>query len=384
MAMTANQLVITPEKRQAFKKAILRGMATILSTKEYSRAETLLANMPDDKFDLMADYLRRDILSKGFNAKAMVLETEAYRQRFGITRENSALNCVSLDFQPDEVSNEIWKRICQSKPSDRIRFNSEDDTAICDFWKKFCSREMLEKGGIPSDLFFAGKIPLMDCEIAVDESDLPNGSLFTYRVVIFSDYTERLKNSGDEPVYVGAIVFNVFGMTCFQPIIVIAGVDRTLMGNCGLIGKDKENFIKRTRGMTQQMLVEWSYSCMNTWYGIQLALLHPTVKQVFAHPKTEPVMESKPRKGGKKRRFVRYIKNHVITADNLAQAAKSPVQSSGFTRHTPIWYVIGHWRHYADGRKVFIKPYWKGEMRHLRMDLDGREREIVIEEGGIN
>ena len=32
---------------------------------------------------------------------------------------------------------------------------------------------------------------------------------------------------------------------------------------------------------------------------------------------------------------------------------------------------------------MFVKPYWKGEMRQLRMDLDGREREIVIEEGGI-
>ena len=173
------------------------------------------------------------------------------------------------------------------------------------------------------------------------------------------------------------------GMTCFQPIIVIAVIDRRLMGNCGLTGKDIENFIKRTHGMTQQKLVEWGYSCMNTWYGIQLALLHPAVKEVFAHPGIESVMEARPRKDGKKRRFVRYIRKHIITADALTHAAKSPIQSSGFTRHTPIWCVIGHWRHYADGRKVFVEPYWKGEMRHFRMDLDGREREIVIEEGGV-
>lgn len=128
--------------------------------------------MPDEKFDLLADYLWRDFQSKGFNAKAIVLESESCRQRLGITRENSALNCIPIEFQPDEVSNEMWQRICQSKLSDHLRFSSKDDTAICNFWKKFCSRDMLEKGSIPSDLFFAGKIPLMDCEIAVDESDL--------------------------------------------------------------------------------------------------------------------------------------------------------------------------------------------------------------------
>ena len=92
-------------------------------------------------------------------------------------------------------------------------------------------------------------------------------------------------------------------------------------------------------------------------------------------------MDTRPRKGGKKRRVVRYIKKHVITAEDLEQTSFKG--KSGFTRHTPIWYVIGHWRHYSDGKKVFIKPYWKGEMRHLRIDLDGREREIVIEEGGV-
>ena len=35
MTMTANRLVITPEKRQDLKKEILRELATVLSAKEY-------------------------------------------------------------------------------------------------------------------------------------------------------------------------------------------------------------------------------------------------------------------------------------------------------------------------------------------------------------
>ena len=29
---------------------------------------------------------------------------------------------------------------------------------------------------------------------------------------------------------------------------------------------------------------------------------------------------------------------------------------------------------------ITIQPYWKGAMRHLKMDAEGREREIIIQE----
>ena len=48
-----------------------------------------------------------------------------------------------------------------------------------------------------------------------------------------------------------------------------------------------------------------------------------------------------------------------------------------YERHTLVWYVIGHWRNYGSGKRVFIQPYWKGALRNLKMSLDGRDREIV-------
>lgn len=370
------------KSRDEMKEAMLNGLASILTIDEYRKMSHLFATMPDSVFDQIAAECAESVKRKGVSYKDLVKKRAEFNKKRNVTFENSALNCVAMEPLRDEVRDEVWHDICQSRPTDRIHLKSKDDEAISRFWKQFCSREMLDKGGIPSDLFFSGNVPLLDCEITVDERDKPFGRLVTYRVVIYPDYIDRIKNSGDEPADVGAVVTEFMGHKFFIPILVFYGVDFVLMSNCGVIGNYSSAEVKNRMGrIPVQDFVSAGYECLTTWYGIQLALLHPTVKEVFSHPKTEPVMDTRPRKGGKKRRVVRYIKKHVITAEDLEQTSFKG--KSGFTRHTPIWYVIGHWRHYSDGKKVFIKPYWKGEMRQLRMDLDGREREIVIEEGGI-
>ena len=368
--------------RDEMKRAMLNELASILTIDEYRKLSQIFADMPDYVFDQIAAECAESVKRKGVSYKDLVKKRAEFNKKRNVTFENSALNCVAMEPLREEVRDEVWHDICQSRPTDRIHLKSKDDEAVSNFWKQFCSKEMLDKGGIPSDLFFSGNVPLLDCEITVDERDKPFGRVVTYRVVIYPDYIERIKNSGDEPADVGAVVMEFINHKIFIPILVFSGVDFVLMANCGVIGNYSNVELRNHMGMIPvQQFVSAGYECLTTWYGIQLALLHPAVKDVFSHPKTEPVMETRPRKGGKKRRVVRYIKKHVITAGDLEQT--SFMGKNGFTRHTTVWYVIGHWRHYSDGKKIFIKPYWKGEMRHLRMDLDGREREIVIEEGGI-
>ena len=368
--------------RDEMKRAMLNELASILTIDEYRKLSQIFADMPDYVFDQIAAECAESVKHKGVSYKDLVKKRAEFNKKRNVTFENSALNCVAMEPLREEVRDEVWHDICQSRPTDRIHLKSKDDEAVSNFWKQFCSKEMLDKGGIPSDLFFSGNVPLLDCEITVDERDKPFGRVVTYRVVIYPDYIERIKNSGDEPADVGAVVMEFMNHKIFIPILVFSGVDFVLMANCGVIGNYSNVELRNHMGMIPvQQFVSAGYECLTTWYGIQLALLHPAVKDVFSHPKTEPVMETRPRKGGKKRRVVRYIKKHVITAEELEQT--SFTGKNGFTRHTTVWYVIGHWRHYSDGKKIFIKPYWKGEMRHLRMVLDGREREIVIEEGGI-
>ena len=71
----------------------------------------------------------------------------------------------------------------------------------------------------------------------------------------------------------------------------------------------------------------------------------------------------------------KYIKQHIISTGELDIAIYG--DSRGYTRRSFIWYVIGHWRVYADGKKVFVKPYWKGALRDVRMTIEEREREIA-------
>ena len=42
----------------------------------------------------------------------------------------------------------------------------------------------------------------------------------------------------------------------------------------------------------------------------------------------------------------------------------------------PLWYVIGHWRTYSSGKKIFIKGYWKGPERN-RLDGAKLEHETI-------
>ena len=43
------------------------------------------------------------------------------------------------------------------------------------------------------------------------------------------------------------------------------------------------------------------------------------------------------------------------------------------------WYVIGHWREYKNGNKIFIQGYWKGALRNAKKNYDdGRERIIDV------
>ena len=193
--------------------------------------------------------------------------------------------------------------------------------------------------------------------------------------VVFPDYQERISSTEDGPVYVGALLLDIKGYTFFTPIMVSKGNDTLMTGHIGYHNVPDELLAMCKKEWTEMGMLKLGYQYLITWYGIQIALLHPTVKDVFQNPMSEAIYTPAGKKG-KHRRFVRYIRRHVINADDIHQA--TCCSSREFERHTLVWYVIGHWRHYADGKRVFIQPYWKGALRQLKMSLDGRDRSIVL------
>ena len=351
---------------------VLYAISQVLTIDMYEKLRTAFLSMPEEDFNRFMDEAKEYAVSAGVTPRICQEALAKVRSSRKIDRENSALNLLSVRFLNKPENEELWKNIRRSRPDDKICLKSKDDDALCELWRKGCSAP---KGGIPSDIFFSGKIPMMDCEIVVDETDEPNGVICSYRVVVFPDYRERIESTSDEPVDVGALILDMRGYTFIMPLSVCKGIDTVMAGPVGYHNVPAELLDMCRREWKQKGMIDLACLYMSTWYGIQIALLHPTVKDVFRNPRTEPVYAIYGKKGNH-RRFVRYIRKHVINADDIHKAQYGSDRE--FERHTLVWYVIGHWRHYEDGRKVFIQPYWKGALRELRMSLDGRGRKIIF------
>lgn len=119
------------------------------------------------------------------------------------------------------------------------------------------------------------------------------------------------------------------------------------------------------------------------WYGLQLALLNPVIKERI-HRETVPMDEVKA--GNNKKKKAKTVKRYVkrITVDDLSdiEIATDPKRHNMTKSY---WWVTGHWRNQKtkDGHiRKFIKGYWKGPMREIADELgyEPYERKIVLEE----
>lgn len=358
--------------REQFVDQLLYAMRQGLTMEMYDKLRAALLAMPENIFLQFMAEAKEKALRNGVSAKSCSDALKAVLATGKVTSENSAMNRMPVKFLDEKENEALWKDILLSRPDDRICLKRADDKALCELWMKGSS---VPKGSLPSDLFFAGNIPLMDCEIVVDETDEPDGVVCSYRVVVFPDYRERIEASDDDTADVGALVMDIKGYDFVMPISVCKGIDTILTGPLGYRNVPAGLRAMCEKEWTQASMLNMGYEYLITWYGIQVALLHPTVRNVFQNPRSEAVYAPSGKKG-KARRFVRYIRRHIISAEDIRHAAYGANRE--YERHTLVWYVIGHWRKYADGRRVFIQPYWKGALRRLKMSLDGRDRQIVL------
>lgn len=80
-------------------------------------------------------------------------------------------------------------------------------------------------------------------------------------------------------------------------------------------------------------------------------------------------------------------KRKEVTIDGITikKGAKSKIKLSRsgmiMNRHADVWGVIGHWRHYKNGKKIYIEPYKKGPKR-LTKDPDPKTYKVKDIESG--
>lgn len=370
--------MIDTSNRVSMQKFFLANMAPVLTREQFAKAKALLEDMPDSMFwQMMLEATANAPSDIGLKDRTMLVQK--VRSANGVTSKNSALNDVMMEALSDEESAKVWSYIAASHPSDVIKLTGEEDSQLIGLWEKGAKDVT-----IPSDIFFAETIPLLDCRIVVDETNgLSDGKIVSYRVVIYPDYAEQLRTAEpDTPVNVGAVVNDpIHGAYSFIPIYVLKGVDSIMFDNMGYQNLPKECIHKAEQTVSRQEVSQMAVSFLETWYGIQIALLHPTVREVFRHPRTEPDTTDSGVQRIKRKHRVKYVKVHVINSNALNAAMYG--ESKSYTRHSLVWYVIGHWRTCADGRKTFVKPFWKGPLRELKTTLEDRERVIVSAEGGL-
>lgn len=273
---------------------------------------------------------------------------------------------------------DLVKILARSVPTDVIRLTHASDKALTDLWsipqQKSTGNETV---WIPSDLFHVGTIPLMDCKIIVDETSEPGGGEVTeFRVKILPDYHDLLVNS-NEDVVIGAIQLYAPGGHITVPLYTRHGKESLGISSTGWITKG--GVTVESTAVMQFNYFAWL--CMTTWYGVQIALLHPTVRDIFTHP-TRSAMTTDSHKLNKSKKHhkptpVKYVKKHVINSIVLENLLYGDSNSRSYQRKALIWYVIGHWRTYKDGRRVFVQPHWKGALKDKAL-ANSREREIIF------
>lgn len=117
-----------------------------------------------------------------------------------------------------------------------------------------------------------------------------------------------------------------------------------------------------------------AHSAFMIWYAIQVTLLNPLCKEFTST--TTVVQETTSNKKQKKPPKKKYIKRLYIDTNKMDELGIC-VEKNKHKFKSPIWWVMGHWRQYKSGKRVFIKGYWKGALRELQ-NSESRERVIDV------
>lgn len=375
-------MILDGFEREYIEKRLLYSLAQVLKKEDYEKASEILKSCPDSTILKIATEAVQSIQGEEISQKRYFEMIQHLQKTNGVNVDNSALNNFPLEFLADSENDLILEKIRKSEPTDIVKINYEQDNELIDLWEKGEHKNIL----VPSDLFWNGTIPLLDCEIEVDERERffekenIYGKLITYRVVIFDDFIEKTKTiEQNDTCDIGALIANVPGCTgsIIVPIKIAEGLDciptPPRIGFMDL--NESQKRILREK-MSKATISRMIVSYLETWYGIQIALLHPTVKEVFRKPDKIPITGKRKIKSKAQNRKLKYIKCHVIDDSELKNAIYGTNKT--IERKALIWHVIGHWRTYKDGRKVFVKPYWKGKLRDDKRLQETREREVVV------
>lgn len=281
--------------------------------------------------------------------------------------------------------------------------------------------DAINKAHLPADIIISNTIPIKHVEVVLNEKN----DVVRHRVLIFdkNDWIpfgtalEGEETSDNEFEYayndndiidiasatiVGAITLSLedyaktipdgfSARSVVMPIIYVKREDKPILAieatNSFLQNFNNKYIPFGTETYVDMAIyagVEWAVATLNIWYAIEVSLLNPLINYRTAN-KQMVIPQTKTRNGKKKTPAkIKYYKTIYIEEEALDQFFEDQKNERGeINRHCLMWYVTGHWRHYANGKKVFIQGYWKGEGRFSGIEAETRQRELVLDEDDL-
>lgn len=309
-----------------------------------------------------------------------------------IKRIKESAESLSISAASKDIFDIITKITSESVPTDIVEANSDELFRFSHYWKEagYKNNDAVKNQLIPADILIEKTVPITDMIISSDNAHVRITISLPHSSNIREEYISQYNNSESSfhSIIIGAITFIesglIFPLTIDMRYEAIAVAGEVIWANMPY-NKFKAVSPELEKWLEDKELTETLICLMGmilpAWYGIQLALLHPVTKQIFAHPRKEkrdrkerlkpvPVQNGKPKS-------VKYIRHHIITEENNVNAAidnaiktiNQSTETSGkkriYERHTALWRVIGHHRTLSSGKVIWIAPYWKGVLKDM-------------------
>ena len=317
--------------------------------------------------------------------------SERNQDRISISNDDGLSSMIRMRFYEEK---DFWEILSYESYTDIIAISQDQMLELSQLWTHAYSieKKKLKLPSVPSDLIISNRIPLQDILM---EMNFPNGKTEvsqSCRIQVLN--REDMYNEwvdGTLVKVIGKFEYTcktwdglfIGGYLCMDP-----NMNRPTLSMLNRLAFRYDDITKWQR--KEQIILSGKAIRMSLhlflvgWYSSMVALLHPTIRDVFQSTKSRIVMESNTtntntdRKSHKKS-VKRYVKTRVIKGNSLKD--KLYKNKKGIHRKCVAWHVIGHYRTCKSGKRVWIAPYWKGEKRHEMMGQPNN-REIVIDKRG--
>lgn len=393
--------MLIDESKELLMEEVERKRSMLTLQALLKKDDTTLEMAKSFDFDTMCEQLRETFAQAPKSSAVFFLYKMRDALRNGITEKFDPEEIMrsgepKQEFNASEVKR-IQRQMYATQPSDHIYMSIRESKRLKELWE---TQKNIKAANVPSDIFFSDEIAIRDLIITITNDHRIDSRKFkttrNIRIAIF-DSLPIPPEKPDDPFVIGALSVEVVidpmpksvSMPHFvTPLLVQPGFNGIGIGDTYSVDNRKlEPFANITPdGRTiasKELIWEDIENYLKIWYGIQLALLHPIIQDVFKHPSTEKIAHEEPKKGGKTRTVYTYIKKHVIQPHDFDPPAPKEGDDNKAPRtwSTLLWHVTGHWRHYKDGRTAFVKPYWKGPLRSIKQPVEPRIRRIAIPPG---